>query len=120
MPTSGQITAKIKSSENPHNTESELWAKTRYLVAQKPASSSTITTDGYYKGRHVIAGVKADPTLSPLLKDQSYESIKHKYYIRFTDNLTTDNADETIGQALYTIMDNTQADEYEDALRAKR
>ena len=121
MPTSEQLTAKCNAQNNPELYESKLWAKARYLVAQNPASSkSEITKDGYYKGCHVIPGPLADPELSSVLKIQDWTIVRNQYFIRFTDNKTTSNADTSVGRANYTIMDNTQADEYEKVLRQQK
>lgn len=118
MPTSGQITKAVQNKTNPYEAEKKLWMNARYLVAQKPASaSSTVTKSGFYKGCHVVPGPKANPNVSGVLKVQEYDIVKHTYFIRFTDNITTDNAESSIGQAIYTIMDNGQADEYEAELR---
>ena len=116
--TSGQLTNLVKKQADPEAYERKLWMAARYLVAQKPASpSSSVTKSGYFHGCHVIPGPKADPRVSGTLAIQEYDLIKHQYFIRFTDNITTDNAQNDIGQAIYTLMDNNQADEYEAALR---
>ena len=121
MATSEQITAKVNAQADPAGYEYKLWLSARYLVAQKAASPEyTDTKDGYYKGHHVIPGPKADPTLSPKLKEQDWSIIKHKHYIRFVDVKTTQNATNDIGRAIYTRMDNAQADEYEKKLRDLR
>lgn len=119
MATSEQITAAVNAKADPAQYEYKLWKNTRYLVAQKAASPDySGTKDGYYKGYHVIPGPKADPKLSSILKEQDWLTLKNKYYIRFLDVKTTQNADNSIGRALYTRMDKTQADEYEATLRA--
>lgn len=119
MTTSTQITAKINNTSDPQKAEQALWNSTRYLVAQKPASpDSEVTKDGYYKGCHVIPGPKANPKLSPILKEADWSIIKHRHFIRFVDTKTTQNADSTIGRAEYTRMDKQQADEYERVLKS--
>lgn len=118
MPNSAQLTAACNNNHNPVEYERKLWEKTRYLVAQKPASAnSEVTKDGYYKGCHVIPGPLADEELQPKLKVQDWGIIKNEYFIRFVDGKTTSNADAQIGRANYTIMDTSQADDYEAALR---
>lgn len=118
MYTSKQLTHKINQSPNPQEAEFKTWQSTRYLVAQDPVSKDYAeTTDGYYQGRHVIPGPKADPSVSAVLLDTDFNIIKHDYFIRFTDSLTTDSADESVGRAIYGIMTNKEADEYEEHLR---
>lgn len=121
MPTSEQLTAAVNSKADPIAYEYKLWKSTRYLVAQKAASPDySGTKDGYYNGHHVIPGPKADPQLSSILKEQDWETLKNRYYIRFLDVQTTQNADNSIGRSNYTRMDKAQADEYEAVLRKKR
>ena len=117
MATSTQITNKILSSANPRVAEQLIWEKTRYLVAQIPASQdSDVTQQGYYKGRVVIPGPKANPEVSEVLMDTDLQTLKDNYFIRFTDNNTTSSAEESVVRALYTIMSDSEASEYEDVL----
>lgn len=121
MPSSAQLTAAAAASTNPKLYEQKLWEKARYLVAQTPATaSSNVTKDGYYNGCRVIPGPQANQQLQPVLKIQDFKIVRHQYYITIVDVTTTQNADHTIGRSLYTVMDDTQADEYEDALTKQR
>lgn len=121
MVTSAQITRKINNTPNPEEAEYKLWKKARYLVAQEPASADyTETTIGYFRGRHVMPGPMADGSLTPKLREVDFQVIKNQYYIRFTDNITTESADQSVGRAIYTIMTDSEADEYEAKLRNER
>lgn len=119
---SEQITTRVNRQPNPDEAEFKLWQSTRYLVAQEPASKDfTDTVEGYYNGRMVIPGPKADPKLVPLLTNvNDFGLIKEHHYIRFTDNLTTQGADDSVGRAIFTIMSKAEADEYEEFLRNGR
>lgn len=117
MATSTQITNKILQSSNPRAYEQALWERTRYLVAQKPAAADVdVTQSGYYKGRVVHPGPQANPRVSETLNVLDLDIIKDQFFIRFTDNATTSSAEESVVQALYTIMSDSEADEYEAVL----
>lgn len=118
MPTSTQLTNAINQSPNPAQAEQEIWEKTRYLVAQKPAAEGeTITMPGYYNGKVVIPGPKADSSISEVLNDNDLNRLKAIHFIRFVDNNTTENASAEMRQALYTVMSKAEADDYEKQLR---
>lgn len=118
MPTSSQLTDMINRNPNPAQAEQEIWEKTRYLVAQKPAvSGNSVTMPGYYNGRVVIPGPKANPELSEVLSDNDLNRLKSIHFIRFVDNNTTENASAEMRQALYTVMTKSEADDYEKKLK---
>ena len=123
MVSSTQITNKLKQQPDPMAAMFKIWQKTRYLVAQQPASADyDETTPGYYKGRMVIPGPKADPTVSDTLgiahlTMSDFQTMMNRNFIRFIDNKTTDNADDSVGRALYTVMDDEEANNYEKLLR---
>lgn len=99
-------------------TKQKLWENSRYLVAANIAHSQTsVTKDGYFKGHHVIPGPKCDPTLQPRLRVQDYNILENVHGITLTNYETTDGSSDDIGQALYRIMDNDEADHYEAVLR---
>jgi len=123
MVTSTQLTKKINQQPNPMVAMFEIWKKTRYLVAQLPAASDyDETVPGYYQGKYVIPGPLADPKVSdklgiPHLTLSDFQVMMNQYYIRFVDNKTTENADESVRRALYTVMSNEEADSYEKKLK---
>ena len=118
MVTSTQLTQRILQHPNPEQAEQEMWAKTRYLIAQKPASKDfTGTQPGHYKGRLVIPGPKANPKLSDRLSNRDLPLLKSRHFIRFVNNRTTDNAQESVQEALFTIMTKAEADDYEAKLK---
>lgn len=114
---SGQITQEVLKQPNPQEAKALMWKKTRYLVAQKAASDDfTETTDGYYKGRVVMPGPRADPRFGVMSNVDNLDIIESMYYIRFIDSNTTDGADASVGAAIFTIMSPLEADEYEAVL----
>ncbi len=116
--TSGQITEGLKRSTNVIADKQKIFESTRYFVAQRPASNDFIETcDGYFRGHKVIPGPKANPALSPLLNVRDITVLEQVHFIRFVDNLTTDGADEDTRRALFTIMTDDEADEYERKLK---
>lgn len=120
MANSAQITDAIQKSADPRKSKQTVWAKTRYLVAQNAAADDfTKTTTGYFEGRMVVPGPKANPKFGMLADVENLEVVENKYYIRFTDSATTDNADVSVGRALYTVMTDAQADAYEKVLAAE-
>jgi len=121
MPTSAQITAKVMSSSNPRAAMAKLWERTRYLVAQVPASENDNTTkEGYYNGRTVVPGPKANGKLTAKLTVHDLNYVTDELYIRFIDSNTTSGAPANVSQALYTVMSDAEADDYEKHLRAQR
>jgi len=117
MANSAQITNHIQNQPNPREAEYDIFRRSRYFVAQRPASPDiTITTDGYFHGRVVVPGPLADDRYSVLLDANDFEIMTSQLYIRFTDNKTTDGADEDVRRAFYTVMTDEEANEYEDAL----
>lgn len=122
MVTSTQLTNKINNSPDPLVAEFNIWKNTRYLVSQSPASSDySETVPGYFEGRFVIPGPKCNVKLSdglgiPTLTINDFQNMKNQYFIRFTDNATTDNASEDIQRAIFTVMSNDEADRYEKEL----
>lgn len=119
MPTSAQITQRIMSSPNPLAAEQKIWERSRYLVAQNPASPDDNTTkEGYYQGRTVVPGPKANPELTSVLSVHDWAVVKHEFYIRFIDSNTTSGAADNVSAALYTVMSDAEANDYEKHLRA--
>ena len=122
MVTSTQITNKVNNSPDPLAAEFKIWTNTRYLVSQTPATSDyNETVPGYFEGRFVMPGPKCNKQLSgglgiATLTINDFQDLKNKYFIRFTDNATTDDASEEIRRALFTIMSNDEADRYEKEL----
>lgn len=117
MAHSSQITQQVVNSPNPNEMMFKIWEQTRYLVSQKPAADDYLeTTDGYYLGRAVIPGPKAEPRFGMIANVNDYDLIRHQYYIRFIDSATTDNAENSISEALFTVMTPSEADEYEAVL----
>lgn len=115
--TSTQITERLRHSTNIPQKKQELFERTRYFIAQKPAVGSfSETTDGYYKGRRVTPGPRANRKVSPVINVRDIAILESQYFIRFVDNATTENADESMRQALFTIMDDAEADDYEREL----
>lgn len=123
MVTSTQLTEKINQQANPMEAMFNMWLKTRYLVAQLPAAADyNETVPGYFHGKYVIPGPKADPKLSttlgiPHTTINDFQTMMNQYYIRFVDNKTTEDAGEDVRRALFTIMSNEDADSYESKLR---
>lgn len=116
--TSGQLTERLRRSNNVLADKQELFEKTRYFVAQRPATNSfSGTIEGYYKGCKVIPGPKANPRLSPILNVWDIKILEAQYFIRFVDDQVTAGADDELKEALFTIMTDTEADEYEAELR---
>lgn len=122
--TSTQLTEKLRSYGSAGAIlakKQELFENTRYFVAQKPAVDDfNETIQGYYNGRKVIPGPLANPVVSPVLNVRDVRLLESKYFIRFVDNATTADADPDIKAALFTIMDNHEADEYEKTLADKK
>lgn len=117
MANSTQITAHVQTQPNPAEAEYDLFRKTRYFVAQRPATPDVQrTTDGYYLGRTVVPGPLADKRYSYIVSVNDFEMMRSQLYIRFVDNNTTDGADEDVRRAMYTIMTDDEADIYEAAL----
>lgn len=116
--TSGQLTQRLRHSNNVTADKQQLFENTRYFVAQRPSSDSfTDTIEGYYKGYKVIPGPKADPRLSPILNVWDIKILEAQYFIRFVDDQVTAGADDELKEALFTIMTDAEADEYEAELR---
>lgn len=116
--TSGQLTERLRHSNNVTADKQALFENTRYFIAQRPATNSfTDTIEGYYKGHAVIPGPKADPTLTPILNVWDIKILEAQYFIRFVDDQVTAGADDELKEALFTIMTDTEADEYEAELR---
>ena len=113
----------LMNHPNPREAMFKMWKKTRYLVAQEPAASDySETKPGYYKGRVVIPGPQANPKLSATMEFGSanvrdFEQMMNRHHIRFVDNMTTDNADESVKRALFTVMDASEANDYEAKLK---
>ena len=117
MANSAQITSYIREQPNTAEAEYNIFIKSRYFVAQRPATpDSQVTTDGYYLGRVVVPGPMADKRYSYLVSGNDFEVMRTQLYIRFVDNNTTDGADEDVRRAMYTVMTDDEADIYEDAL----
>jgi len=123
MVSSSQITHKLKQQPNPAAAEFRVWQKVRYLVAQEPASPEfTDTKISYYKGCMVIPGPKANPEVSDMLgvkhlNMRDFQILKSLHFIRFVDNKTTANAGDEVTKALYTVMTDSDANQYEKKLR---
>lgn len=123
MATSTQLTNMFNQQPNPMEAMFKTWIRTRYLVAQLPAADDyDETIPGYFNGRVVIPGPKANPKLSDMLgfkalKMHDFQAMMHRHHIRFIDNRTTDNADASVRRALYTVMTNEEADSYERKLK---
>lgn len=123
MVTSTYLTQTINQQPNPMEAYFNIWMKTRYLVAQKPAAADYGgTKPGYFNGKVVIPGPKYNPKLSdglgiPHLTMNDFQIMTNKYFIRFVDNKTTDGAGEEVSRALYTVMSDEEADSYENKLR---
>ncbi len=116
--TSGQITRRLQQSTNPGADKQKLFEQTRYFVAQRPAADDFADTiDGYYKGRKVIPGPKANQRLTSVLNVSDVRLMEQTHFIRFVDNKTTDGADDGVREALFTMMSPAEADEYEAALK---
>lgn len=116
--TSGQLTERLRRSNNVLAEKQELFENTRYFVAQVPATNSfSGTIEGYYKGCKVIPGPKANPKLSPILNVRDIKILEAQYFIRFVDDQVTAGADDELKDALFTIMTDMEADEYEEELR---
>lgn len=116
--TSGQLTERLRHSTNVIADKQKLFENTRYFVAQRPATNSfSETIEGYYKGHAVIPGPKADPRLTPILNVWDIKILEAQYFIRFVDDQVTAGADDELKEALFTIMTDTEADEYEAELR---
>lgn len=116
--TSGQLTERLRHSQNVIADKQKLFENTRYFVAQRPSSNDfSDTIEGYYKGCKVIPGPKADPTLTPILNVWDIRILEAQYFIRFVDDQVTAGADDELKEALFTIMTDTEADEYEAELR---
>lgn len=116
--TSTQITEKLRHATNVTEEKQKMFEKVRYFVAQKPAANDFAETiDGFYKGHKVIPGPLANPELGPMLNVTDIRLLESRYFIRFVDNLTTDDADDDVRMALYTIMSDSEANEYEAKLR---
>ena len=119
MATSAQITEACNATADPAAAEIAMLKQTRYMVAQKPAADDCHDTfPGYYNGKFVIPGPLSNPKISDVLTTYDMITLKDDYSIRFTDNLTTDNAEQSVRAALYTLMSNAEADDYEQKLVA--
>jgi len=115
--TSTQLTERLRRSTNLLEDKQKLFENAQYFVAQEPASNDFYETrDGYFKGHKVIPGPKADPKVSPVLNVRDIRYAEQQYFIRFVDNLTTDNADDDVRRAIFTIMSPDEAREYEKFL----
>lgn len=115
--TSTQLTERLRRSTNVLADKQQMFENVRYFVAQRPAAEDFFETrDGYYKGHKVIPGPKADPKVSPILTVRDIRVLEQVHFIRFVDNLVTDNADDYVRHAIFTIMDKTEADDYEKFL----
>ena len=111
--TSTQLTERSRRSKNLLADKQKLFEEVEYFVAQTPAADDFYETrDGYFKGHKVIPGPMADPRVSPVLNVRDITVLEQKHFIRFVDNLTTDNADEHVRRAIYTIMTPGEAEEY--------
>jgi hypothetical protein len=120
MANSDQITAHVQKDPNPRQAEYDIFIKSRYFVAQRPAAPEvTVTTDGYFRGRVVVPGPKADRRFSYIVNANDFELMTQQLYIRFTNSNTTDGADDIVRAALHTVMTDGEADEYEAALCAQ-
>ena len=118
MATSSQITNYILDSADPKKAKFDIWAATRYLVAQKAASDDyTETTHSFFQGRAVLPGPRANKVFGTIPNVNDLNVMENQYYIRFIDSATTDNADDSVGDALFTVMTASEADEYEEVLR---
>lgn len=119
--TSTQWTERLRRSTNILADKQKIFENVRYFVAQKPAAEDFYETrDGYFKGHKVIPGPKANPKVSPVLTVRDIRVLEQVHFIRFVDNLTTDNADEHVKMAIFTIMDDGEAREYEKFLHKLR
>lgn len=117
MANSAQITAHVQAQPNPREAEYDIYKRSRYFIAQRPATPDfTETMDGYYLGRMVVPGPMADSRFSTLLDINDFDIVTSQLHIRFIDNHTTDGADEDVRRALYTVMTDEEADAYEAAL----
>lgn len=122
MVTSTQLTREINKHPNPEVAEFKFWRKARYLVAQEVATSDYKDTKiGYFEGRVVIPGPKYNPKCSDGLAMETatlndFQIMKNRFFIRFVDNRTTQDADDSIAKALYTIMSDSDANKYEAEL----
>lgn len=115
--TSTQLTERLRRSVNVLEDKQKLFENAQYFVSQTPASENFYETrDGYFRGHKVIPGPKADPKVSPVLNVMDIRYAEQQYFIRFVDNLTTDNADDSVRKAIFTIMTPDEAREYEKYL----
>ena len=124
MPHSSAVTEMClkKYPNDPEKAELELWAKTRYLVAQRVTTDThaDVTNDMFYNGRAVIPGPLADQSLTGLLANDDLAILKARHSIQFIDFQTTAGAGQEIVEAHYTIMSNPEADDYERQLRKQQ
>lgn len=117
--TSTQITESLLAQcgtnyELIEQKKQEIFDKSRYLIAQKPADDKCMDTKpGYYKGRKVLHTYNADPIFGMRLNVRDIRLLERKYFIRFVDNATTEGADDSIRMALFTRMSDADADDYE-------
>ena len=114
MANSAQITEHCKQQANPEQALNEIIAKTRYFLAQVAAEPSFKSTrEGYFRGKVVVPGPLGHKALGRMVGCDNPQIIFHKHYIRVVDSATTDGADASVSQALYTSMTPQEADEYE-------
>ena len=117
MPHSSAVTAKIVNHPEPRVQAEAIWANTRYLIAQKPKTEDFAGTDeNHYIGRTVIPGPKANPNLVAVLEEQKLDKLMQDYGITFIDFQTTAGADQDVTEAPFTVMSNSEADDYERQL----
>lgn len=114
MANSSQLTQYIIEQPNSAEAKLDLWSRCKYLIAQRPVDDTNLESNvQYFNGRRVIPGPKADPKFGVLNNVEDLQVVEEQYYIRWTDSTTTVNADAYVGQALYTIMTDDEAELYE-------
>lgn len=121
MPHASQVTEVVINAPNPVAKRDELWAKARYLMAQKPVTDDFSGTDDmHYLGRVVIPGPMANPEIAGTTVVQDPDKLSNDYGIAWLDYITTAGADRSVTDALYTLMSSSEADDYERQVFAQR
>jgi hypothetical protein len=121
---SAHITELVKSKPEVHQAAEleRIFNDCRYFIAPEIATGDFLETKiGYYKGRVVHAGKKANKHVTyPMRENISIDYAINQMGFVFVDFNVTGIADENMKRGILEIMTDAEADEYErEVMRQK-
>lgn len=119
MSTSAQLTQDIIQSNDSKARMRELFLNARYFISQTATGDADVTRLGWYQGRIVYHANRAHNNFPKMEHINRPEHVLDVYHITFIDYEGTDDANDEMVKANYTIMSDEDADAYEAAILAE-